>query len=1037
MKKYRATLILLAIFLNIWVPKSLHAETIITSTFIDDIQIWNLAGSPYIFQDSVGGDVTVAEGGVLNIEAGVVIRVYGGRKFNIHGTLNILGEEGNEVIMTNVSDAVSSHFNRWGGIVFHPGSVGNINFLEERYTGFVQFQPGGPAISNRGGIVEVKNSSFSENVQDILQSGGAMSINDSRLEGGLTGITQEGGDLALASSTVSNTEASLNIYNTADKFSATGNIFKHNIFNPIINVAADFNIIGNTLIGGNRNAWLLTGSVTEERTLFPFNDGEPVAIDSLTVRTGGKLTVSSGTILKGNGIIVEGGELDIQGTIEAPVILTTITDDFMGGDTNNDGLMMGKIYDDLIWTNGIQVNVGGKANVSNLTIRDAGGLQVIPGTFEQTRSALLNTGGEVVAKNLRITDSATLSGIHHYGGTTDIDGGVMDVAVHNYALIYDSGSLNVHNFSFFLSSNQNVYSLFNRNNLGVPDVRHNWWGTTEGPLHEIDNPGGTAPRIEGQALFKPFLTEPFNSSSSEQTINPVIIIPGIMGSAYKNGVLVIDPILHTYDDLVATLVANGYEEGKDLFTFPYEWRDSNVFTANLLDDKIEQVKSICQCDKVDIVAHSMGGLVTRSYIQSADYDEDVDQVIFLGTPHRGSVIDYIKWEAGQFVPEFFDTLAGLFFSAESVRNGYTSVFDYIRNRPISSIQELLPTFDYLKDQDTEVIRIYPSNYPRNLFLENLNNNISNLLDSGVEIINIAGNTGENTAEKIRVITSTKRDLWEHGEPDGFYIIPGDHGLENGAGDGTVTALGSTLNNLIPNYGSNASHRRLPTIEENKIFNILTGKVATTNIDNGFEISPVVLLLQLLSPIDVLVTVPDGRKIGKNFSTSAEYNEIPNAFYSGFQTDNEYITILNPQDGEYKVEVQGTSRGGKYGILTSYISDTFATTTQIDGITEMSQITTLNIDIDNNKPENISSEKMVTLEVLVNDIDGAYNLGWISDKKVRDGLIKKVQKIYKNSKNIDKNLVKVLKLDLKLYKKDKINEQAYNLIKTDLEWLINN
>src|SRR3989344_1785103 len=99
--------------------------------------------------------------------------------------------------------------------------------------------------------------------------------------------------------------------------------------------------------------------------------------------------------------------------------------------------------------------------------------------------------------------------------------------------------------------------------------------------------------------------------------------------SYKNGQLVIDPILHTYDDLIATLIANGYEEGVDLFPLPYEWRNSNVSTAHLLDVKIAVVKAICGCNKVDIVAHSMGGLVARSYIQSVDYHDDIDRLVFL------------------------------------------------------------------------------------------------------------------------------------------------------------------------------------------------------------------------------------------------------------------------------------------------------------------------------------------------------------------------------------------------------------------------
>ncbi|MEK7461516.1 MAG: hypothetical protein AAB586_00365 [Patescibacteria group bacterium] len=527
------------------------------------------------------------------------------------------------------------------------------------------------------------------------------------------------------------------------------------------------------------------------------------------------------------------------------------------------------------------------------------------------------------------------------------------------------------------------------------------------------------------------------SPPEPQTINPVIIVPGIMGSAYKNNELVIDPILHTYDDLIATLAANGYVEGKDLFTFPYEWRDSNVFNANLLDDKIEQIKVICECEKVDIVAHSMGGLVARVYIQSADYDNDVDQVIFLGTPHKGAPKAYLQWEAGEFEPGLDSILTGLFFEAEALRNGYSTIFNYIHSRPILSVQELLPVFDYIKDDSTGIMRQYSSNYPQNFFLKSLNNNLSSLLNSGVEITNIIGNSGEDkTINVIRVIPTDHQVFWEHGEPEGFGAIIGDSGLERGIGDNTVPHLGSSLNR-VSNEEIIASHNRIPTVAETKVFNILTGKTASTTFDHQYGVDKKVLLLQLLSPIDVVVTAPDGKKIGKNFSNATEYDEIPDAFYSGFGTDNEYITISTPLDGEYKIEVQGTGNGGEYGVLASYISDEIATTTEVLGITLPDQITNISVDVDNENPEALSTEREITLEVLANDINGAYDLGWIKDKKTRDELIKKVQKIYKNAKTMNKNLAKALELDLKLYRKEKINEQAYNIIKEDLEWLINN
>jgi len=547
----------------------------------------------------------------------------------------------------------------------------------------------------------------------------------------------------------------------------------------------------------------------------------------------------------------------------------------------------------------------------------------------------------------------------------------------------------------------------------------------------------------------------------EQHIDPVIIVPGIMGSAYKNGVLVIDPILHTYDDLIATLDENGYTPGIDLFTFPYEWRDSNVFSADLLDDKIEQVKAICDCDKVDIVAHSMGGLVARSYIQSVDYDGDVDQVIFLGTPHKGAPTDYLRWEAGKFPVTFFDTLLESFFIAESLRNGYSTIFSYIHNKPILSVQELLPVFDYIKDDNTGLLRHYPDNYPINVFLENLNNNLSNLLSSGIEITNIVGDSGENkTIENIRVIPTDHQVFWEHGEPEGFGALIGDSGLERGVGDNTVTQFGSVLNGIV-NEEIIASHNRIPTVSENKIFKILTNKESETNIDNGTNISPKVLMLQLLSPIDFVITAPNGKKIGKNFSNGTEYNEIPGAFYSGFETDNEYITILDPLDGKYKVEIQGTGSGGEYEVLTSYVTDDTSVTKETSGLTAYGQITTLDMPVNNSNPESIVPEKIITSEVLLNDIIKSYELGWITDKKLKDNLVKKAKAIIKIEKKIeiiveklpngkkkekkiekletkiDKKAAKALLVELKGYNKDKINQQAYDIIKTDLEWLINN
>ena len=148
-------------------------------------------------------------------------------------------------------------------------------------------------------------------------------------------------------------------------------------------------------------------------------------------------------------------------------------------------------------------------------------------------------------------------------------------------------------------------------------------------------------------------------------LDPVIIIPGILGSWQKNDAWIIDPVFGIYNDLIDTLEANGYVEEQNLFTFPYEWRNSNVETAQLLAEKIDDVQEICSCDKVDLVAHSMGGLVARQYIQSDYYGDNVDQMIFLGTPHLGAPKAYLMWEQEKLMRVFIEFIMSLIFKNEA------------------------------------------------------------------------------------------------------------------------------------------------------------------------------------------------------------------------------------------------------------------------------------------------------------------------------------------------------------------------------------
>ncbi len=89
------------------------------------------------------------------------------------------------------------------------------------------------------------------------------------------------------------------------------------------------------------------------------------------------------------------------------------------------------------------------------------------------------------------------------------------------------------------------------------------------------------------------------------------------------------------------------------YVFAYDWRQDNVLTARKLDALIEQIRHDYADPqlKVDVVAHSMGGLITRYYIQygvtdvldGSDFPASflgagkIRTAILLGTPNLGSV----------------------------------------------------------------------------------------------------------------------------------------------------------------------------------------------------------------------------------------------------------------------------------------------------------------------------------------------------------------------------------------------------------------
>lgn len=104
---------------------------------------------------------------------------------------------------------------------------------------------------------------------------------------------------------------------------------------------------------------------------------------------------------------------------------------------------------------------------------------------------------------------------------------------------------------------------------------------------------------------------------------------------------------------------------------------------------VDEVRAREQCERVDIVAHSLGGVVARYYVERLDGARKIGRVVTIGSPHKGTVIARL----GALFPSARETFHNSAFYAElgplSPQNGvaFTSVWsraDAIIEPPESS-----------------------------------------------------------------------------------------------------------------------------------------------------------------------------------------------------------------------------------------------------------------------------------------------------------------------------------------------------------------
>lgn len=138
---------------------------------------------------------------------------------------------------------------------------------------------------------------------------------------------------------------------------------------------------------------------------------------------------------------------------------------------------------------------------------------------------------------------------------------------------------------------------------------------------------------------------------------PDIVSYPLLISAIYNPVLLITSLRMKnavgWDKLERELNNNGF----NVYRAAYDWRmpsieadsSGNLAWKKYLLPVIQRAKKKANCSKVHIVAHSMGGLVTRAYIQSDEYQNDIAKLAMVGTPNLGAADAYYLWFGGNGV----------------------------------------------------------------------------------------------------------------------------------------------------------------------------------------------------------------------------------------------------------------------------------------------------------------------------------------------------------------------------------------------------
>lgn len=378
------------------------------------------------------------------------------------------------------------------------------------------------------------------------------------------------------------------------------------------------------------------------------------------------------------------------------------------------------------------------------------------------------------------------------------------------------------------------------------------------------------------------------------------------------------------DSLINQLISSnfGYTEGKDLFTFPYDWR-YGVATSTVeqlrgqIDYILNQTDAGKAAGKVDIVAHSTGGLLVKKYVMNNPANHHIGKAVFVGVPNLGApkaLKNLIEGDdfgifnldpqemkkIGKNMPVIYDlaptqeyySQAGSFFHI------YNPLSNPIENKDLNLTETMqnLVNGNYANEKAVS----------NSVNLHSIDFDNYDLRNEGIDLYNIVGcksGTFGSISEWVTKNSSPKFDFPK--------VISGDGTVPFVSADSLTVDATKTF--FVPEV----AHSSLLSANGSRqqIVNILTGGALSTNgkvltrseVFNRPDLCEIKGdSLKIHSPLAVDIIDQDGNHSGPLEDGSIE-NSIPGADYEVWG-EHKYVFLPTDEGQQYSIKLAGTGNG---------------------------------------------------------------------------------------------------------------------------------